>query len=180
MLCAGVHAGGFRWTKILAAQNANPFSWTLFSSPFEPLAFLVFVIAGLVLFSSSPMDSASGRPETEGGISSVWAGRNLSLVNFGRFYGFFLWSCMAATLFLGGWLIPQSLQSLLDGGVLQTVLEVTTLLLKSFLIMLAVTAVAKIYPRTRTDQITGLLWRVISPLALFSLIGSALWGGWLS
>lgn len=180
ILFVGVRAGSFRWSKILAAQNANPFSWTFFSSPFAPFAFLIFVISGLVLFSSPPMESASARPETAGGVSSLWAGRNLSLADFGKFYGFFLWSCMAVALFLGGWVIPQGVQEALSGNRLQTILEAATLLIKSFALMILITAIAKSYPRTRTDQITGLLWRVLSPLALICLAGESIWKACLS
>lgn len=180
VLCAGAHAGSFRWTRILASQGAGPFSWTIFSSPFAPFALGVFVVSGLMVFSVPPMASGMSRPELSGGITSLWGGRNLALSNFMRFYGFFLWSCMAVALFLGGWLIPQGLQDALGGNHIQTVLEVVTLLVKSFALMLLVRGVAYVIPRTRTDQITSFSWRVLSPVALAALVGSSLWKVWFS
>ena len=178
MLCVGIQAGGFRWSMILAAQGSSPLSWMIFSSPFAPLAFIVFEIAGLILFTAPPMDSGISSAEIAGGLSSLWVGRNLSLFNFARFYGFFLWSCMAVSLFLGGWLLPPAIQEGLGDSPARTVLETLTLLLKCFTLMLIVSGVTRVNPRTRADQITGFSWKVLSPVALFALIGSALWRMW--
>jgi NADH-quinone oxidoreductase subunit H len=175
LLCVGVQTGSFRWTKILAAQGAGPFSWLIFSSPFAPLAFVVFVVSGLILFSISPMDSGVSRPEMVGGFSSLWGGRNLSLFKFGRFYGFFLWSSMAVTLFLGGWMVPQAVQDSFSGEPILIVFETVTLLIKCFALMLLVVGMTRVTPKTRADQITGFAWRVLSPAALLSLIGVAAW-----
>jgi NADH-quinone oxidoreductase subunit H len=175
LLCVGVQTGSFRWTKILAAQGASPFSWLIFSTPFAPLAFVVFVVSGLILFSIPPMDSGISRPEVVGGFSSLWGGRNLSLFSFGRFYGFFLWSTMAVTLFLGGWSVPQAVQDAFSGDSVLILFEAATLLIKCFVLMLLVGGVTRVNPKTRADQITAFAWRVLSPAALFSLMGAAAW-----
>jgi NADH-quinone oxidoreductase subunit H len=175
MLCVGVQAGGFRWTQILDAQGANPVSWILVKNPAEPFACLIFIVSGLILFSEPPMDSGISRSETSGGLSSVWGGRNLVLFKFSRFYAFFLWSAMTVTLFFGGWLLPQWIQEALGVGAPLAVVETLTLLLKCFGLMLIIEAIIRVNPRTRADQITGLSWRVLSPLALIALMVSSLW-----
>jgi len=174
ILCVGIAAGGFRWEQIMGAQGASPFSWILFSSPFAPFAFVVFVVSGLILFSVPPMDAGLARVEVEGGLSSLWGGRNLALFSFTRFYGLFLWSCMAAGLFLGGWALPEGVLDSL-GPNLGTALEVLTLLLKAFALMLVIGGITRANPRTRADQVTGFAWKVLSPIALVALIGTALW-----
>lgn len=178
MLCAGIPAGGFRWAQILSAQGWAPFSWGIVSSPFAPIAFVIFQISGLILFNVPPMDSGISPVELSGGISSSWGGRNLALIDLGRFYGFFLWSCMTASLFLGGWLLPAFLRESLAGDAALTILETLVLLIKAFALMLAVLAVSRVSSRTRTDQITGFCWRVLSPLSLFALVGCAAWKVW--
>jgi len=174
ILCVGITAGGFRWENILAVQGASPLSWIVFSNPFAPFAFVVFVVSGLILFSTPPMDAGLSRMEIQGGLSSLWGGRNLSLFNFIRFYGFFLWACMATGLFLGGGRLPDGVQdSLGPQGV--TFFQVLIFLFKAFTLMLVIDGVTRANPRTRADQITGFSWRVLSPIALASLVGTALW-----
>jgi NADH-quinone oxidoreductase subunit H len=178
LFCAGMQAGGLRWSQLIAAQGASPFSWMIFRNPFEWLAFLVFVVSGLVLFSVAPMDSGLSRPDILGGISTPLLGRRLALFNFGRFYGFFLWCAIASALFLGGWSIPEGVRdSLMDSGSSTVVvgLELVTVLLKSYLLMIAVNLIAKVNPRARVDQVTDFSWKVLSPAALLSVIFCALW-----
>jgi NADH-quinone oxidoreductase subunit H len=178
LFCVGMEAKGLRWTQISDAQGAFPFSWMIFQNPFEWLAFFVFMVSGLILFSLAPMDTGLARADILGGFSSSLYGRRLSLFNFGRFYGFFLWSVIASVLFLGGWSIPQSLrQSLLDSGSSSGVfaLELMVVIGKSYVLMLLVNLIVKANPKARVDQITDFSWRVLSPVALVATMGCALW-----
>lgn len=177
ILCAGVRAGGFRWTAFAESQGAGPLSWAVVN-PFELLAFLVFVTSGLILLGIPPMDAGLSVPDIHGGVSSHLYGRRLSLFRLGRFYGFFLWSVIAVVIFLGAWILPFGLStSLRESGQLGTLqlLELVWLLFKTFALMLAVVAVAKVSPRGRVDQITDFAWKVLSPFSLFALIGSGIW-----
>jgi NADH-quinone oxidoreductase subunit H len=178
LFCAGMQAGGLRWSQLIAAQGASPLSWMICRNPFEWLAFLVFVVSGMVLYSVAPMDSGLSRPDILGGISSPLLGRRRALFSFGRFYGFFLWCVIASALFLGGWSIPESVRdSLMDSGSSTVVvaLELITVLMKSYLLMIAANLIAKVNPRGRVDQITDFSWKVLSPAALATVILSALW-----
>lgn len=181
VLCAGLRAGDFRWSAMAGVQGASPLEWTAFSSPFQFVAFLVFVASGLVLLSIPPMDAGLSVADIHGGVSSHLYGRRLSMFRLGRFYGFFLWSVIAAVIFLGAWSLPFGLADTLRQsghlGWLQ-LLELLWLLAKTFVVMLAVVAVARVNPRIRVDQVTDFSWRVLSPFALFALIGSGLWAGW--
>ncbi|MCM2278025.1 MAG: NADH-quinone oxidoreductase subunit H [Oligoflexia bacterium] len=181
VLCAGIHSGDYRWSAFVGAQAAFPLRWTAFSDPFQFIAFVVFVAGGLVMLAVPPMDAAVSLRDLHGGVSSHLFGRRLSLYRLGRFYGFFLWSVMATVIFLGAWTLPFGL-----GGVLRTreelwllqLLETLWLLGKTFLLMLAITSLARVHPRGRIDQVTDFSWKVLSPFSLFALIGSALWTGW--
>jgi NADH-quinone oxidoreductase subunit H len=179
LLSAGLPSGGFRWTAIVAAQGAWPSSWTAFSNPFQFVAFLVYVIAGLVLLGVPPLDGGLSLSDIHGGVSSHLSGRRLSLFRFGRFYGFFLWSVIGSVLFLGAWNLPAGLQdSLSQSRFAEELLEVSLLIFKTAVLMLTVIWTSRVNPRSRVDQITDFSWRVLSPFSLFALIGAALWAGW--
>jgi NADH-quinone oxidoreductase subunit H len=176
LLCAAVGAGSFRWSALVASQGAWPHQWTAFSllNPFQLLAFVVFVVSGMLLMGIAPLDGGLTQADLHGGVASHLNGRRLSLFRLGRFYGFFLWAVIAVVLFLGGWQLPRGiLDGLADAGnrPLQLLLEVACVLAKAFALMLVLVGVARVSPRTRVDQITDFAWKVLSPFALLALIG---------
>lgn len=183
LISAGIQFGGFRWSRIAAAQGSGPLSWGLFSSPpFQALAFLVFGVSGFVLFSLPPMTPSVETGELSGGAGANLDGRRQILLRFSRFYALFLWSAIAALLFLGGSAIPQAIEQGLvsaggGGAVAAQLLQMTTLLVKTFLLMFLSIWVARANPRARVEQVTDFSWRILSPLALIALIGTVLWSG---
>ena len=181
MICVGLPAGSFRWSGVIAIQGASPADWIAFSNPFQFIAFIVFVVSGLVLLAIPPMDAALSSPDISGGVSAHLSGRRLILFKLGRFYSFYLWAVIASVLFLGGWRLPAGLsEHLIDQGriTLLHILELSLLMLKSLGLILIVIWGARVNPRTRVDQITDFAWTVLSPFALFALIGACLIVGW--
>jgi NADH-quinone oxidoreductase subunit H len=181
LVCAGIHVGGFRWSAMADAQGAFPFQWTAVSDPFQFLAFVVFIIGGLVLLSIPPMDAGLSLADIHGGVSSNLYGRRYVLFRLGRFYAFFLWSAITVVLFLGAWVLPSGLaESVKDATEASPLhfLEVFWLLGKTVLLMVLVIWVARVNPRSRVDQVTDFAWKVLSPFSLLALIGTALWTGW--
>jgi NADH-quinone oxidoreductase subunit H len=181
LLCAGVRAGGFRWSVLAGSQGASPLDWAAFSNPFLFVAFVIFVVSGLVLLGISPMEAAVSQADIHGGVSSHLHGRRLSLFRLSRFYGFFLWSAITVTLFLGSWNLPTGVYAALresDSYGLIQLLELFVLLGKTFFLMLVVIWVSRVNPRARVDQVTDFSWKVLSPFSLFALIGAAFWAGW--
>ncbi len=176
ILCVGMHAGSFRWSALAASQGF--LHWTMFAHPFLLLAFVVFVGGGLVLLAIAPLDGGLAMSDIHGGVAVHVTGRQLALFQFGRFYGFFIWSVMTVVLFMGAWRIPESLRSwflALDAEVCISVVELTWLLLKTYVLMLFILWIARANPRARVDQITDFSWGVLGPLALVALVGTAFW-----
>lgn len=181
LLCAGVRSGGFRWSVLAGAQAFTPWTWTGFSNPFQFIAFVVFVMSGLVLLAIPPLDSGLSMSDFDGGVASQLHGRRLSLYRFGRFYVFFLWSVITVVLFLGAWVLPHHFSEFLrdmDAYRVLAFIELAWLLLKTFLLMLLIVWVARVNPKSRVDQITDFSWRVLSPFSLVALVGASLWMGW--
>lgn len=181
LLCVGISAGGFSWSQIAQAQGAAPWSWTLVANPFQFVGFMVFLTSGLVLLGVPPLNGGLSLNDIHGGVSSHLQGRRLSLFRLGRFYGFFLWCVIAVVLFLGGWNLPEfvvvALKEAESLRMLQIV-ELLVLLAKTYVLMLLIVWLAQSNPQVRSDQITDLSWRVLSPLSLFALAGAACWAGW--
>ncbi len=178
LLCVGIRVGSFRWTEIAASQGAFPQNWGIFADPFQWIAFGAFLVGGLILMSVAPLDAALSISDIHGGVLSKLSGRKLSLFRLGRFYGFFLWTTITVVLFFGGWTLPGFLVSALgdeSGRTLIHLLELGVLLVKTLFLMTVILWIAKVTPRPRVDQITDLSWKVLSPFALFALIGLAFW-----
>ncbi len=181
LLCTGVRSGSFRWSSLAESQGFSPWDWTLLANPFQMIAFSVFVMSGLVLLAIPPLDGGLSMSDIHGGVASHLYGRRLSLFQFGRFYGFFFWSVITVVLFLGAWDLPVSLvNSLKSMGAHQLLAlsELLWLLVKTFALMLLIIWIAKVNSRSRVDQITDFVWRVLSPFSLAALVGSSLWAGW--
>lgn len=181
LICVGVHAGSFKWSALAAAQGFSPWSWACLSNPFLGVAFLVFIMSGMIVMASSPFDGGLSMSDIHGGVSSHLYGRRLGYYRFGRFYVFFLWSVITVVLFMGGWSLPSQLVEVLkerEALRILSVLELTWLVFKTFILMLFIIWVARVNPRSRVDQITDFAWKVLSPFSLLALVGTSLWAGW--
>ena len=181
LLCAGVRVGSFRWSLLADSQGFAPWAWTLFSNPFQLIAFLVFVMSGLILLAIPPLDSGLSMADFDGGVASQLHGRKLSLYRFGRFYVFFLWSVITVVLFLGAWVLPIQLKEFLtevEAFKITGFVELLWLLTKTFCLMLLVVWISRVNPKSRVDQITDFSWKVLSPFSLMALVGASLWAGW--
>lgn len=166
-MCAAVASRGFSWTAFVGAQGAWPASWTVFSGPFQWIAFLVFLASGLALLGVAPFDSGFSS-DLQRGVESNLSGRRLALFQLGRFYAFFFWSLVAVAVFLGGWNLPSALQFGEWAGAL-------TVIIKAYLLMIGVTWFARANPRIRVDQTAAFLWKVATPLAAIALLGQTAW-----
>jgi NADH-quinone oxidoreductase subunit H len=181
VLCAGIRAGSFRWAAFASVQGASPLHWTATTNPFQFIAMIVFIAAGLVMMNVPPMDGGLSETDLHGGVSSDLSGRRLSLFRLGRFYGFFFWCQITVVLFLGAWTLPNWLiERISDGSehVLREVIELLWLLFKTYALMIVLIWIARVNPRARVDQTTDFSWKVLSPFSLGALIGAALWAGW--
>lgn len=180
LLAVGIYVGGFRWSAFIEVQQGALFGWSIFSTPFHPLGFLVFTASGAMLFGSAPMDGWAVSPDLRGGILSVVSGRSLGLFRFFRFYGLWLWSLITVVVFLGAWKLPFGIREILAAeSLFKTLLisELLIILMKTFSMMLIMSWISHVIPRLRVDQVTDTAWKILTPLALTTLIGITLWKG---
>lgn len=157
-------AGSARWSAILSSQAHGPFHWAVFSSPFEFIAFFVFLFSGLVALQLPPFHSF------DRGVRHR-SGALLGLFGLNSFYATFMWCLLAAGLFLGG----QAAHDPVDVTFVVAIFQLGTSLLKAGAIYLVLRVVAKALPQLRQDQMTEFCWRVLTPVSALCLIGELVW-----
>jgi NADH-quinone oxidoreductase subunit H len=151
----------------------------------QPLGFFVFFVAALAETKRVPFDLPEGESEIIG-FYAEYSGLKWGLFMMTDFLEVIIVSCLAVTLYFGGWQVPwlgpDGFRFPWGGGwdlpraavVLLQVLSfnVKVLLFCGFQVLLRWT-----YPRFRYDQLMDLGWKVLVPLGFLNILGTALWVG---
>lgn len=129
-------------------------NWFIFS---QPLAFVLFMIAGVAETNRPPFDLPEAETELIGGFHTEYSGFRWSFYFLGEFIAVIVISLLAATLFLGG----------IDGPIAD---GVWWLFPKTFIFLFFFVWLRATLPRFRYDQLMGLAWKVLLPLALLNVV----------
>ena len=122
----------------------------------QPVAFLLFLLAGLAETNRAPFDLPEAEQELIAGYQTEYGGFAFAMFYLGEYVGVITMGALIATLFLGGW----------QGPVLPAVLW---FLLKVFAVVFLFIWIRATLPRLRYDQLMGLGWRVLVPVGLLNL-----------
>jgi len=128
--------------------------WLLWQAP----ALIVFVVAGVAELQRPPFDMPIADAELVLGPYTEYGGLRFALFLLAEYAGIVVLSALTAVLFLGGWRGPAD-----------DVLGWAWTLGKTGLVALLVIWVRVAWPRLREDQLQGLAWKVLVPLALGQL-----------
>jgi NADH-quinone oxidoreductase subunit H len=77
--------------------------WNIF---LQPLAFFIFLVAGVAETNRNPFDLPEAESELTAGFHTEYSGFRFSLYFLAEYTAMVVISCIAVTLFLGGWLRP--------------------------------------------------------------------------
>ncbi len=143
-------AGSLSLNEIVKAQNI-PFILL------QPLGFLIFFIGGCAEINRSPFDLMEADSEIVAGFHTEYSGMKFAMFYLAEYAEALVISTIIATLYLGGW----------KGPVLPPWLW---LLLKIFAVFFLMVWTRTTLPRIRIDQLMGLAWKFLFPLALINLI----------
>lgn len=137
-------------------------NWFILS---QPLAFVLFLIAVVAETNRAPFDLPEAETELAAGFHTEYSGFRFSLYYLGEYINMIVASLFASTLFLGGTDGPGA-EEYWGLGLLW--LFAKTVLFLFFYIWLRATL-----PRFRFDQLMGVAWKVLLPLALLNIIVTA-------
>ena len=143
-------AGSLNMLDIVEAQKDM---WFIV---YQPLAFVLFFIAGLAETNRIPFDLPEAEAELVEGWTTEIGGLRLGLVFAAEYIRGFVGAMIATILFLGGWSGP-----FLPGEI--------WFLLKVYGILIFFIILRWTVPRIRTDQILLLGWKRLLPLSLINL-----------
>jgi NADH-quinone oxidoreductase subunit H len=123
-----------------------------------PLAALVYLISSIAENGRAPFDLMEGESEIVAGFNVEYGGLAFGMFYVGEFLHAFTVGALFSTLFLGGWRGPGAEQYPLLGLVY--------FFLKATIVWFVTVWIRGSFPRVRIDQLLGLNWKFLTPLAL--------------
>ncbi len=143
--------GSLSLVDIVKAQSAVPLVLL------QPVAFAIYIIAGIAEVNRSPFDIPEAESELIAGFHTEYSGIRFALFFLAEYLNSFAVAAIATSVFLGGW----------QGPVLPPYVWFT---LKATLLFIAMIWVRATLPRLRVDQLMGFCWKVLVPVALANLV----------
>jgi NADH-quinone oxidoreductase subunit H len=133
------------------------------------VSFIIFLVSAFAETNRLPFDLPESETELVGGYHTEYAAMKFALFFLGEYAAMIVASCIMVTLFLGGWSLP--FQSYVD---LQTnpwslLIFPVVFLAKMCLFIVFFIWVRWTLPRFRYDQLMGLGWKCILPIALVNI-----------
>ena len=162
-----VMAGTLSMVGIIHAQQ-NAGLWYVFV---QPVAFLIFLVGSLAETNRAPFDLPEAEQELTGGFHTEYSGMRFALFYLAEYTNMIVVSCVAVTLFFGGWLRPFPSVAALRA--LDYVPGWIWFVLKTFGFIYLFMWIRATLPRYRYDQLMRLGWKVLIPLAIANLILTA-------
>jgi NADH-quinone oxidoreductase subunit H len=133
--------------------------WLMF---YQPVAFVLFLIAGFAETNRTPFDLLEHEAEIVSGFATEYSGMRWGMFFIGEYANMITVSIIAAVVFMGGYDPESSI------GWLTIILKVGFF----FFLMLWVRAA---WPHVRPDQLMWLCWKVLMPIAMINILVTAIY-----
>jgi len=150
--------GSLSMTAIVEAQSI-PFILV------QPLGFIIFFLGAVAEMNRCPFDLLEADSEIVAGYHIEYSGMKFAMFYLGEYGHALAYSCIIATLFLGGW----------QGPLLP---PVVWFLVKIMAIFFIIVWMRSTLPRLRVDQLMAFAWKALLPMAiinLFAVAAEVLW-----
>jgi len=138
----------------------------------QPLAFFIFVTAGIAESKRIPFDMPEGESEIIGYFVE-YSGMKFGMFMFADFIETILVACLTATLFFGGWQIPF-VHYPAEYSLGLCLLQVLSFTIKVVFFAWLFMTIRWTLPRFRYDQLMRLGWKYMFPLSLANIFVTAL------
>ncbi|NBX75377.1 MAG: NADH-quinone oxidoreductase subunit NuoH [Proteobacteria bacterium] len=171
-------SGSLQIGEIVKQQGWNEHFWNVFHNPFTLISFFILFVGGLAETNRIPFDLPEAESELVSGFNTEFSGMRFGLYALGEFVDVFVMCALVTSLYLGGWQLPflelDKFWITLPSGLI-ALIHVTFFLGKTFLLVFVVMWLRWTLPRLRVDQLMGLCWKGMVPIALFNILGTAIW-----
>ncbi len=154
-------ASSLSLAKIVEAQSK--IGWFAI---FQPIGFVIFLIAALAEINRSPFDMPEAEQELTAGYHVEYSGMKFALFMLTEYTKMIVVSGIAATLFLGGYQFPFITDR-------WPWLGPVVLFAKIFILLFGIIWVRATLPRVRYDQLMQLGWKIMLPLAIINVFLTA-------
>ncbi|MYK89715.1 MAG: NADH-quinone oxidoreductase subunit H, partial [Acidobacteria bacterium] len=134
----------------------------------QPVALVLIFIGGLAETNRAPFDLPEAETELTGGFHTEYSGMRFSLFFLAEYANIIVISAIVVIMFFGGWLAPFPNVAALS--FLGLVPSWIWFIGKIFLFLYVFIWIRATLPRYRYDQLMGLGWKVLIPLAIGNLV----------
>ena len=152
--------GTLNMTEIIGYQISHV--WLMVS---QPVAFIIFIIAGLAEINRSPFDLPETENELVSGFMTEYGAIRFASFAMAEYIHVITFAALSAILFMGGWSGPGAASAPLL-GLLYFIIKIVIMI---FLVILIRSGV----PRVRYDQLMRFCWKFLMPLALLNVAVTA-------
>jgi NADH-quinone oxidoreductase subunit H len=155
-------AGSMQMGQIIAAQDL-PFAVTM------PVAFLIFLLAGMAEIGRAPFDLTEAESEIVAGFHVEYSGMKFAFFFIGEYMHLFAASAIGVTLFLGGWRGPFAGPDSIIG----VILGFAYFVIKTTVLIWVMMWIRGTLFRIRIDHLLDFSWKFLVPVGLFLVVAVA-------
>jgi NADH-quinone oxidoreductase subunit H len=165
---AVVLAGTLSFSVLIQWQLDH--GWLLF---WQPVGLAIFYVASLAEINRTPFDLVEADSEIVAGPFTEYSGMRFGFFFFAEYVALFIMSGILVSLFFGGWLAPWPFPAQI-GGFGGTLYGIFWFFLKTYIFVFIAVWLRATLPRVRVDQLMGVAWKLLLPLALVNLFVTAI------
>jgi NADH-quinone oxidoreductase subunit H len=160
-------AGSLSTRELVITQSGTWFGflpkWLVFP---HIVPFLVFMACAVAETNRAPFDLVEAETELVGGFNTEYSGIRFAMLMLSEYAGMVAISAIAVTVFLGGWNGPRF-------QVLPWLWPILWFFVKLGVLIFVFIWIRATLPRFRYDQLMRFGWKLLIPVALLWLLGSA-------
>jgi NADH-quinone oxidoreductase subunit H len=160
-------SGSLNLERIIWQQASG--DWPVWNVVYQPLAFLLFMVSAFAETNRLPFDLPEAEQELIGGYHTEYSAMKFAMFFLGEYSNVITTSFLMVILFFGGWHLPF-VATTDTYPFIGFFTKFLVFAVKVSLVILFIMVVRWTIPRFRFDQLMGLAWKVLIPLALINLV----------
>jgi NADH-quinone oxidoreductase subunit H len=171
LLAGIVMAGSLSTVEISLAQDGGIWNWFIWRCfPFSFIAAIVLYIGALAETNRTPFDLPEAESELVSGYHTEYSGFRFSLFFLAEYANMVVASALVVIVFLGGFTGPIPVWFVPD-----VIAGPFWFLGKTIFLVFVMMWIRWTLPRLRVDQLMGVCWKYLIPIAMVNLAAISLW-----